>query len=255
MPDLRREPGRTRPFTLLLFLLALPMLQLACEAAAPPVTPSHAPSLSRPEPPSPPSPTYQTLDGRFHYYAVTRLDEIADHFFVTFHDAEGAYCRVARAPGRPVVVEGCGFPATGLPADAVPDDRAFVLPAMRDALCRQEPGAANIRVRFDGAYRSVNREEEVPCDGAHGHGYNNVELRFDERLEKLQEVRYLRGARRAGRRRSTGRALPRGGCPSRPRGRCSTWRMRTRRLPPDLTGSFAELFANRADGTRPPAVP
>lgn len=249
MLDSRREPGRPCPCTLLCFLLSLSLLQTACEAAAPPATPS--PSPSRPEPPSP---TYQTLDGRFHYYAVTRLDEIADHFFVTFHEAEGAYCTVARAPGRPLVVEGCGFPATGLPADAVPDDRAFLLPAIRDAVRRQEPRAANIRVRFEGAYRSVHLEEEVPCDGAHGRGYNHVELRFDERLEKLHAVRYRQGS-------ACGAAPFYWASPS-PR-----WLPFTSTstlldvanahapLRADLAKSLAELFANRADGTRPPAVP
>jgi hypothetical protein len=254
MLDLRREPGRTRPLTpltLLLFLLSLPVLQAACASAAPPATPSPSPLPSRPEPPSP---TYQTLDGRFHYYAVTRLEEIADHFFVTFHDAEGAYCTVARAPGRPVVVEGCGFPATGMPADAVPDDRAFLLPSIRDAVRRQEPRAANIRVRFEGAYRSVHLEEEMPCNGAHGQGYNQVELRFDERLEKLHEVRYLQGS-------GCGAAPFYWASPS-PRWLSFT---STRTLlgltdahaplPADLARSLAELLANPGAGTLPPAVP
>lgn len=152
------------------------------------------------------------------------------------------------------MVEGCGFPATGLAADAVSDDRAFLLPAIRDAVRRHEPGAANIRVRFEGAYRSVHLDEEMPCDGTHGRGYNHVELRFDERLEQLQAVRYCQGS-------ACGAAPFYWASPS-PR-----WLPFTSTttlldvanahapLPADLARSLAELFANRAAGTLPPAVP
>lgn len=172
---------------------------------------------------------------------------------VTFHDAEGAFCTVARAPGRPLVVEGCGFPATGLPDDTVPDDRAFLLRAIRDAVRRQEPRAANIRIHYQGTYRSVHLEEEVPCDGAHGHGYNHVELRFDERLEKLQAVRYLGGS-------ACGAAPSCWASPS-PRWLPSTSTSTLLDvanahppLPDELARSLADLLANRALGTQPPAV-
>jgi hypothetical protein len=38
----------------------------------------------------PPSPTYQKLDGRFHYYAVTSIEPLEDHFRATYFDVEGA---------------------------------------------------------------------------------------------------------------------------------------------------------------------
>ena len=247
-----REPGCPTPVTpLLLFLflfLFVAITQTACQAAPGAVAQTPA------RPAQPPSATYQALDGRFHYYAVTRLDEVADHFFVTFHDSEGAYCTVSRRPGMAVVVEGCGFPATKMMTDAIPDDRAFLLPLIQDAVRQQEPGAKDIRVRFEGAYRSIHLEEEVPCEGAHGQGYNSVELRYDERLERLLEVRYRQGSHCG--------AAPFYWASPEPRWLHFT---STRTLldtatakaplPADLSASLAELFANPAAHARPPAVP
>ena len=161
---------------------------LGCEPPPPPVT------RALPRAQRPPSPSYQTLDGRFHYYAVTRLDSIADHFTATFLRVEGAYCTASRRPGREVEVEGCGFPASQMASDEVPADRAFLLPSLRAAVLDRERGATNLHFRFEGAYRSVILEEEVPCEGKHGQGYNSVELRYDAALETLLDIQFRSGS-------------------------------------------------------------
>lgn len=168
-------------------------LVVACETSnQPPARPARAP---RPAPVArPASPSYQTLDGHAHYYAVVRLEAFEDHFTATFHHFEGAYCTLTASAPKGVVLEGCGFPATVAREDRVPAARQGLLPELRAAVLTDEPDAKSLHFRHDGAYRSVYLEEEVPCAGKHGQGYNIVELRYDERLEKVLESRYVAGS-------------------------------------------------------------
>jgi hypothetical protein len=167
-------------------------ISLACGPSAP------ARSAARPprprEAPRPPSPSYQTLDGRLHYYAVVRVEDFEDHFTATFHDVEGAYCHVSVSTARGVQLRGCGYPATIMQRDEVPRDRERLLPALREAVLAEETRARSLRFRYEGSYRVVVLEEEVPCEGKHGNGYYQVELRYDADLKVIQERRFLIGS-------------------------------------------------------------
>jgi hypothetical protein len=172
------------------------MVAVACDPSSEPRHPARersGPRRARP-PPRPPSASYEALDGRAHYYAVVRLEPFEDHFTATFHHIEGAYCTLTASAARGVTLEGCGFPSSVPREDRVPEARRGLLPALRDAVFREEPDATSLRFRYDGTYRSVYLEEEVPCAGKHGNGYNRVELRYDERLLTILERKYLQGS-------------------------------------------------------------
>ncbi|MCY0994483.1 hypothetical protein OV203_45590 [Nannocystis sp. ILAH1] len=178
-------------------VLAALALSSCAPAARGPEAPRSEPQAAVRPPPAPrppPSPTYEALDGRFHHYAVTRIEALEDHFVATFHDSEGATCDLSASDALGVRVRGCGFPATLMDGDQVPADRQRLLPALRAAVLAEAPRATLLRVRYEGTYRVVHLEEEVPCDGEHGRGYNRVELRYDATLSALREVRYLGGS-------------------------------------------------------------
>ena len=149
----------------------------------------------RPRPaPQPPSPTYQTLDGRVHHYAVTRVEDFEDHYIATFLHHEGTYCVLSASAAQGVRNRGCGFPASLMKEDRVPRDKEALLPALRAAVLEEEPDATALRVRHEGAYRIVLLEEEVPCQGKHGNGYNIIELRYDAQLTRVLEKRHIQGS-------------------------------------------------------------
>ncbi len=125
---------------------------------------------------------------------MVRVEDFEDHFTATFHDVEGAYCRVAFSDANGVQVRGCGFPATLLERDDVPRERQHLLPALRAGVRAEQTRARALRFRYDGSYRVVVLEEEVPCDGKHGSGYYQVELRFDAALKVVKEQRFLMGS-------------------------------------------------------------
>lgn len=174
--------------------VALGLLILAACASAPPPSPNYEHRPARPvAPPEPRSASYDALDGALHYYAITRVEPFEEHYFATYHHVEGAYCElVASNAGARVV--GCGFPSSVTGRDVVPPDLEARLPSLRDALRTEEPEATSIGIAYEGTFRLVVLEEEVPCEGHHGHGYNQVELRFDAAFTHLVGQRYRHGS-------------------------------------------------------------
>lgn len=176
----------------LFFGLLFSAVSLACGPSAPARSAARPPRVR--EAPRPPSPSYQTLDGHLHYYAVVRVEDFEDHFTATFHDVEGAYCHVSVSTARGVQLRGCGYPATIMQHDEVPRDRERLLPALRAAVLDEETRARALHFRYEGSYRAVYLEEEVPCEGKHGNGYYQAELRYDADLKVVAEQRFLIGS-------------------------------------------------------------
>ncbi len=123
-----------------------------------------------------------------------RVEDFEDHYFATFLDAEGAYCHVSAPIAGGVRLRGCGYPATLMQRDEVPHDRERLLPALRQAVLAEETRARSLHFRYEGSYRVVHLEEEVPCDGKQGRGYYQVELRYDADLKVMQERQFLMGS-------------------------------------------------------------
>lgn len=165
-------------------------LVLACLCSCAPIAVAPRKTSVRAEP----SPSYQTLDGHLHYYAITRIEPFADHYSSTFFRVEGAYCTLLRVPGQLPEIDGCGWPASLTEDDRVPPDREFLLPYLRAAVLAQEPGSSGVHVSFEGAYRRVFLEEEIPCDGKHGNGYSRVELRYDAELRTIDKLQFREGS-------------------------------------------------------------
>lgn len=183
---------------------ALPVCSAALASCGPPSPPSHPIASPAPEPPrapasapQPPKPTpavYASLDGRVHYYAITLVRPLEHHFVATYLSVEGGYCDVVANQRNEVTVLGCGFPSGVAEDDHVGREYAALLPALRTAVLRAKPGAQRLHVRYEGTYRSVLLEEEVPCHGKHGQGYNQVELHFDAELRTLVAAEYHAGS-------------------------------------------------------------
>jgi hypothetical protein len=149
-----------------------------------------APATATPKPRPPLDPSYRTLDASYTYYAIASIDELRDHYLVTFHHVEAAYCNFGVSVATGAITGGCGFPATMLGEDRVPHDRRDALPALRAEVRRRKPGASNIRAEFVGRNRLVVLDELRPCDFAsrgrvHGHDYTRLELELDSGLTGL----------------------------------------------------------------------
>jgi hypothetical protein len=163
-------------------------------------TPAAPQSASRPIQEAPVPAAYLALDPRYHYYAVIGTTEYAHHYTATFHDAEGAYCELSASPAGVVQNNGCGFPASLMQEDHVPNEQRDWLDALKAAVTAQEPNARRIRVRYTGTYRTVTVQEATPCpapNGAgtiHGHGYMTVDFRYNEHFTELRGTSLVTGS-------------------------------------------------------------
>jgi len=143
-------------------------------------------------------PTYRQLDPNFNYYNVVEVDETRDHYTVVFSDAERAYCTLGMAANGELS-GGCGFPASALHADEVPEDKQSAIPALKAEVLSRAPNARNINVRYEGTYRRVVLEEFRPCDfqeegPRHGHAFSRVFLRYDDALTEISQVDFSIGS-------------------------------------------------------------
>lgn len=127
-----------------------------------------------------PSPSYRQLEGARHFYAIVRAEPYRSHFSATFLHHEYAGCHLSADATGPVQVDSCAFPASRLREDALPSPYGEWAPRLRAALRREEPNAKDVHLRYEGTYRRVTLEEQVPCNGAHGRGFHRIELRMDK---------------------------------------------------------------------------
>lgn len=178
-------------WTLALVSLACVGCRSAADGIAAPVAAAAAPRVREAKEPA--SPSYELLDGTQHYYAIVRVEPYRSHFVGTFLDIESAYCQLGGSSKYDVKVEGCAFPATRMAADELPGLVDWG-PMLRAALLREKRNATLIHFRYEGSYRRVDLEEEVPCAGRHGKGYNRIELWMDAELSQVLSVHYDAGS-------------------------------------------------------------
>lgn len=149
----------------------------ACAPAPAPRPPDHRPA----------SPRYRTLDPRLHHYAVTYVGPYEEHYTATTDDNQGIRCAFTYSSRWGRRLQRCETGSWSPAGGSVPSGREGLAREMSEEARQVTARDVPPHVTYDGTFRLVRLEEEIPCDGAHGRGASFVHLRYDEDLRQVQE--------------------------------------------------------------------